>query len=425
MKYSLYIARQYLLTKRKTGFISVIAYISIAGVALGTTALIVTLCIISGFEREMKNKFISFDSHIRVRKFENTGWVTDSQRLLQCFADHDEIKGISPYIEKEAMIRSKQKTDGVMVKGIDQEKVDQVLDIRKDVLISRSSLKIDLRVSDSVSLGANHDRQKIKPLPGILIGKKLADKLYLQVGDKVTLFSLRNTLSFIQQPKVRQFTVTGIYRSGLSEYDNVLVYIDIQEAQEFFETGGGITGYELRAADLVTARETASKMAKELGYPYYVRSWFDLHRNLFGWLETNNFIMTIIFSLIILVAAFNMIATLFMIVMEKTKDIGILKSMGASRWTIRNIFMAEGLLIGLSGSVIGMVLSAILCFVQSEYRLLALKSEVYFMDAVPVQMAPSHFLSVSLFAIGLCLLAAVFPAVKASKLNPVDAIRYE
>lgn len=413
MYYSLFVAKRYLWAKRKTGFISVIAYISIAGVALGTAALIVTLSIISGFERELRSKFITFDSHIRIKTFEGTPMISDYEDLELKIGQIPQIVGMSPYIEKEAMVRSKRGTDGVIIKGIDQDVVDRALDIRRDVIESKNEKKIDLKRNDPNSL------------PGVLIGKKLADKLFVEIGDKLTVFSLQNTLAFIQQPKVGQFIVTGIYRSGLSEYDNVYVYVDIHEAQRVFDFGSSVTGVEMRLSDLFAAQDVAKELGQLLGYPYYVRTWLDIHRNLFGWLETNNFVMVIIFTLIIMVAAFNIIGTLFMIVLEKTKDIGILKSMGASPKAIRRIFVMEGLLIGIMGSFIGNILALALCWLQLKFRVISLNSDVYFMDTVPIELQWYYFLIISSLAIILCVGATVFPSYKAAKLDAVDAIRYE
>lgn len=413
MYYPFFIAKKYLWAKRKTGFISVIAYISIAGVALGTAALIITMSIISGFERELRSKFITFDSHIRVKTFEGTPLISDYNELESKIRTIPEIKGVSPYVEKEAMIRSKRSTDGIIIKGIDQDRVDQSLDIRRDVIHSMSDIKIDLKKSNPVEL------------PGAMIGKKLADKLFVNIGDKVAVFSLQNTLAFIRQPKVSQFTVTGIYRSGLSEYDNVFVYVDIAEAQKLFDFGNSISGVEMRLVDLFSAQDVAGRLGQLLGYPYYVRTWLDIHRNLFGWLETNNFIMMIIFTLIIMVAAFNIIGTLFMIVIEKTKDIGILKSMGAGSVGIRNIFIMEGFLIGLFGSGIGNILAWSLCWLQLKYRIISLNSDVYFMDTVPIEFRWYYFFGITVFSIVLCVAATVFPSHKASRLEAVDAIRYE
>jgi lipoprotein-releasing system permease protein len=413
MHYPFFIAKKYLWAKRKTGFISVIAYISIAGVALGTAALIVTLSIISGFERELRSKFITFDSHLRVKPFEGTPLISDFSDLKSKIKTVPEIIGISPYIEKEAMIRSKRTTDGVIIKGIDQDLVDQALNIRKDVILSKTDQKIDLKRNDP------------KSLPGVLIGKNLADKLFVTVGDKITIFSLQNTLAFIKQPKVGQFLVTGIYRSGLSEYDNVLVYIDLAEAQKLFEFGNSVTGAEMKLRNLFTAPDVAKELSGSLGYPYYVRTWQDIHRNLFGWLETNNFIMMIIFTLIIIVAAFNIIGTLFMIVIEKTKDIGILKSMGAGPSGIKKIFTLEGLLIGIMGAGIGNILALALCWAQLKFKIISLNSDVYFMDTVPIEIRWYHFAVISFLSVALCVAATIFPSYKAARLDAVNAIRYE
>lgn len=406
------IARKYLWARRKTGFISIIALISVAGVALGTAALIMTLCIVSGFEREMRAKFIGFDAHVRVKTFEGTELIPADAKVGEYIWAIPQVIGLAPYIEKEAMIRSSHATDGVMVKGVDEDRVDSVLDLRKDVILSKTEKKIDLRRTDST-------------LGGILIGKKLADKLQAGIGDRLTLFSMKSPFAFVEQPRVRQFTVTGIYRSGLAEYDNVMVYVDLGEAQKLFNYGAHFHGYEVRLQQLEQAADVADVLGRRLGYPYYIRTWFDAHRNLFGWLETNNFLMMTIFSLIIMVAAFNIIGTIFMIVIEKTKDIGVLKAMGARPVSIRNIFMIEGVLIGAIGSIGGALLAWILLLLQKEFKIISLSSDVYFMDAVPVEIRWMYFIPIVFAATAMCVMASWLPSVKASRLNPVDAIRYE
>lgn len=412
MNYTLFVARRYLTSKRKTGFIAVIANISIAGVALGTAALIVTLCIISGFEKEMKARFVSFDAHVRVKTFEGTPPIRHREDLESRLRNLPHVTGVSPYVEKEAMIRSRRVTDGIMVKGIDATVAGGVLNIEKDIIASVRPGRLVLARADT-------------GLPGIVIGKKLADRLYAVLGDRLTLFSLQNTLTFIQQPKVLPFRVTGIYRSGLAEYDNVFVYVDLPEAQRLFEFGETISGFELKLDDMEQAGSTAHHISSEFGYPYFARTWFDLHRNLFGWLETNNLVMMIIFGLIILVAAFNIVGTLFMIVVEKTRDIGVLRSMGARVSDIRRIFLVEGGLIGGYGALFGAALALALCLAQKEFRIIGLNSDIYFMDAVPVEIGWSYFVIIMALALALCIAAAVFPALRAARLDPVEAIRYE
>ncbi len=412
MSYTLLIARRYLTAKRKTGFISLIASISISGVALGAAALIITLCIISGFEKEMKSKFIGFDAHVRLKTFEGTTPITDASSIESLLQSIDDVEAVSPYVEKEAMIRSRRKAEGIIVKGIREDRARDVLSIEKDLLASIDPGRIRLK------RGAGE-------LPGIVIGKKLADKLQVRLGDRVTLFSLRQSMSFVEQPRVRQFSVAGIYRSGLAEYDNVTVYVDLADAQTLFDYGSALTGFEIRLKQLELAEEVSELLGRKLGYPYYSRTWRELHRSLFSWLETNNFVMMVVFSLIIVVAAFNIVGTLFMIVIEKTRDIGILRSLGARKRHIRQVFLMEGALIGALGGGLGSLIALVLCSLQRQYRLVGLNSDVYFMDSVPVDMQGNFFAIITAFAVLLCILAAVFPSLRAAHMDPVDAIRYE
>ena len=418
--YPSFIARRYLWAKRKNGFISIISIISMAGVALGTAALIITLCIISGFENQLITKFINFDAHIRLKTFDGTEPIGDTNMIEEQLQGYKSIIGFSPYIEKEAMIRSSQITDGVIVKGINEQRFHSVLDLKKDILKTHVSVSTPLGLRDYISNDSTS-----KKLPGIVIGKKLADKLAVGIGDKLTLFSLQNSPSFLQQPVVRQYRVTAIYRSGLAEYDNVYVYVDLTEASKLFDYGASVSGYEIKLNDPESAKPTAEALNGELGFPYYAKTWYDNHRNLFGWLETNNFIMVIIFSLIIFVAAFNIVGTLFMIVIEKTKEIGVLRSMGATRSEIRRIFLAEGLIIGFIGAVVGSILALALMLSQIYFKWLSLDSDVYFMDSVPMEIRGEYFFVIASFSVLLCLLATLYPSRKAAFLDPVEAVRYE
>lgn len=409
--FSFFISRRYLTAKKKTGFISVISYISIAGVAIGTAALIITFAVISGFELEMKNKYIGFDSHIRVRTYMDAGMdnVTEIDEKIRRM---DHVIASSPYIEKEGMIRSRKVTDGVFVKGIDEDRVISVLNIGKELVRSKSG-RVDVRKD-------GEDR-----LPGIVIGEKLSKKLKVDLGDRATVFSLSRGPAIIEQPRVKQFEVTGIYRSGMAQYDDIYVYVDLAETQNLFNMQGRVSGIEVRLDDVSLAEEISAEMEETLGYPYFPRSWFELHRNIFGWLKTNNLILTIIFSFIIIVAAFNIIGTLIMIVIEKKRDIGILKAMGASSREIVRIFVLEGLFIGVSGAAAGSLIAFGLTYLQAEFKIISLSSEVYFMDSVPILMDATHYLLISVFSVFLCVLATVYPARKAASLQPVDAIRFE
>lgn len=418
--YPTFIARRYLWAKRKNGFISIISIISMAGVALGTAALIITLCIISGFENQLIAKFINFDAHIRLKTFDGTEPISDPPIIENRLQDYKSIVGFSPYVEKEAMIRSSQITDGVIVKGIDEKRFHSVLDLKKDIIKTHNLITTPLGLRDLIS-----NDSISKKLPGIVIGKKLADKLSVGIGDKLTLFSLQNSPSFLQQPVVRQYRITALYRSGLAEYDNVYVYVDLNEASKLFDFGNTVSGYEIKLDNPEMAKSTAEALNAELGFPYYAKTWYDNHRNLFGWLETNNFIMVIIFSLIIFVAAFNIVGTLFMIVIEKTKEIGVLRSMGATRSEIRRIFLAEGLIIGFIGAAIGSLLALILMLSQIHFRWLSLDSDVYFMDSVPLEIRGVYFAVIVTFSVLLCLLATLYPSRKAAFLDPVEAVRYE
>ncbi len=414
MNFTWFIARRYLWSKHKTRFISVISSIAMSGVAIGTAALIITLCIMAGFKNSLQEKFIGFDAHLRLKTFEESGLINNYRETESQLRSIEGVNNISPYIEKEAMIRSSFATDGVLIKGVLANKADSVLAISKHIVALADTVK-------GFGLQKRHD----KNLPEILIGQKLAERLKVKVGDKVTVFILQSTLAFVQQPTVRQFKVAYIYRSGLAEYDNVLAYIHLEEAQTLFQYGDCISGFEISVKSLDETNAVSKDINSKFTYPLYCKTWQENHRNLFGWLESNNFVMFIIFSLILMVAAFNTIGTLFIIVIEKTKEIGILKAMGATKGTVRQIFLRNGIWIGVIGALGGSALALFLCWIQLEFRIISLKSDVYFMDTVPIELHWYYFVLVSVVSIFLCAAAALIPARRAASLDPAQAIRYE
>jgi len=411
LPYELFVARRYLRTRRKTGFINTITYISILGVTIGVAALIIVLSVMNGFESEVRSRIIGFDTHIRLRTFHFQG-ITDYHEIIDIIKDIPHVVGLSPYIDEKGMIINKEYSDGVIIRGSDQNTMTSVSDIQKTIIYGH------LQLGKVKTDGG-------KEYPGIVLGRYLADRLYLDVGDIATIMSPTGVRSLFQMPPVKQFVVTGYFETGMYEYDDAYAYISLESAQELFRYSSKVSGIEIRLDDLFHAEIVKKAINQKLGFPYLPQSWFDLRKNLFSWMQLEKWVMFIVLSLIVLVAAFNIISSLIMMVMEKTKEIGILKSMGATYQGITKIFLYEGLVVGIIGTVMGCLIGYGLCWAQQTYHFFSLPPDVYFINSLPVKMEWRDFILISCASIVICLTAAIYPARRAAKLDPVEAIRYE
>ncbi|MFO7889461.1 MAG: lipoprotein-releasing ABC transporter permease subunit [bacterium] len=411
MNFEFFIARRYLSARQKTRFINIISYISIFGVAIGVAALIITLSVMNGFESEVRSRIIGFDTHLRLRKF-HFEKMENYTKIAKRIEGIDHIIGISPYILDQAMIRADRYSDGIIVRGVDPETVVNVSDIGNNMYYG------EFKLGEIESEQGGYK-------PGIVIGRWLADRLLLDIGDEVILVSLAGVHSMFRQPPVKQFVVTGLFETGMFEYDNAYAYVSIESAQKLFRMDSTVTGLEIKLDDLYKAKQIGEKIDKILGYPFFSQTWFDLRKNLFSWMQLEKWAMFIILSLIIIVAAFNIISTLIMVVMEKTREIGILKSMGVTSRGITKIFLFEGMVVGVLGSITGFIIGFSLCLAQLKYKFFSLPGDVYFINYLPVKMQMLDFSLIGLAAILLCILASLYPARKAAKLDPIRAIRYE
>jgi len=410
MNFSSFVALKYFRAKRKTGFISIITFVSIAGVAIGVTALLIVLSIFNGFESEVRSRLIGNDAHIRFRKFW-TEPISNYKELEKELANIDHVSGVSPVIRKEAMLQGRR-NHPVIIKGIDPKTAGEVTDIDKNIISGELNLK-----------KVPYEGREV---PGIVLGKELAmQTMALDLGDPVYVVTMPSDASIFTQPKLTEFIVTGISEIGFYDYDKIMAYISLESAQELFDLGDNVLWIEIKLDDYRLASEISAKLEEIYAYPYQTLTWYEQQKTLYNWLELEKLLYFAVLSLIILVAAFNIISSLIMIVMEKTKEIGILKSMGATPKMIQRIFLNEGLIIGFMGTGIGTLLGYILLFLQVKYEILHLPQDIFYISSVPVDMQLMDFILVSSAAVFLCFFAALYPAYKASKLNPVEAIRYE
>ena len=418
MNYEWFIGLRYLKAKRKQTFISIITVISIAGVMVGVMTLIVVLAVMNGFETMLKQKIIGTQAHIVVLKAGQEG-IDQYDQVARKVEETRDVVSASPFIFSQVMLSSDSGVSGVVLKGIDPARVGKVTELGR-----------------YLKAGRLEDLQKPPEgeLAGIVLGVELAKHLGLSVGDPLQVISPLGTITPMGMvPKMRRFRVVGIFQSGMYEYDTTLAYISLENAQNFFNMDGRVSGIEIKTDNVYGVQEIGREIRRKLGFPFWTRDWMEMNRNLFSALRLEKIAMFIILVLIVLVAAFNIISTLIMVVMEKSKDIAILKSMGAPGRGILKIFIIEGLVIGVVGTAMGLVaglaialnLEKITGFMENLFGFKVMSSDVYYIDKLPSQVNPWDLTWIVLTAILISLLATVYPAWRASRLDPAEALRYE
>lgn len=401
MYYEIFIASRYLKTLRKEKFISLVSLASMCGVAIGVMALIVTLSVMSGFERELKEKILGFSNHLVV-----SGLTKDITIDIIKKIKHEQVIEIAPFVEGEAILSSNYDSCGVMIRGINAS-------VEKDKKGKEVEENSNL-LSKWITTGS------FSMLKGdALIGKEMAKRLGLRIGDTISLVS--GTFSGMQRVRIK-----GIFCSGMYEYDSRLVFIPIEGAQQLFGLDRNkLTGISLRVRDINKVSQIARDIQARLGWDYQVATWQELNKNLFFALRLEKVMMFIILTLIVLVGVFNISSCLAMTVLRKIKDVGILKAMGSSGHSIRLIFIIQGLMIGVKGAVIGCISGVGICLALTKYQFIKLPSDVYYIPYLPVDIEMSDVMIIGVSAIVLSILSTIYPASQAARLNPVEALRYE
>ncbi|MGC8500812.1 MAG: lipoprotein-releasing ABC transporter permease subunit [Leptospirillia bacterium] len=411
--FELKVALRYLRSSRSEKMrLSLNTVISVAGVTVGVAALMATLGVMTGFQHKLRSKILGVNSHIVLTDGRGAP-ILDPGQIEKSVVSLPGVVALSPFIVGQAMISADKTVSGTVIRGVDPQRETQVTRIDRYMVEGHlSSLMKDTKE-------AKNRR------PGVILGADLADRLGVDLGDKVDLISPTGTPSaFGMIPKIRHFQVAGIFKSGLYEYDNTLALLEIGQAARFLGLpAGSATGLEIRVHDIFAASGMAHMIGKHLGFPYWARSWLEMNKNLFSALMLEKLVMFIILVLIVLVASFNIVSTLSMIVIDKGKEIAILKTMGSSNRQIMAIFILDGLLIGGTGTLLGVPLGYFITFLLEHYY--TLPNDVYFVSHIPVIIRMRDLLSVSLSAIGISFLATIYPSRQAARLNPVDALRYE
>ena len=412
LPFEFFIAKRYLWGKKKTSFISTILFISITGVFLGTLVLIVTLSIMNGFEKEVKTRIVGSFAHIKLQQFHHEP-ILNPDSLIALVLREPGVAAASPLIEDKIGLSSREARDGGILRGVDPAREGDVTDLLKNVKMG--ALKLDSVRSAKGRLN-----------PGIVLGAYVADKLRVIPGDEVIIMSLRGEDDAMAgvMPRMKRMTVSGIYESGMFEYDAALSFASLETARGLLDMKG-VTHIQIRVHDVTRADRVAEALQDRLGYPYYCVDWMKQYRTLIKWMNSEKFIAFIVISMIILVAIFNIISSLLMVIIEKTGEIGILLSMGATAGNIRRIFLINGVIVGIVGTALGALCGLLLCFLQIRYDLVKLPGDVYFIDSLPMIVQWLDVLAVVAVANLLCFVFSLYPAHKAAKMRPVEALIYK
>ena len=411
MNFEWFVCLRYLKAKRKHGFISLISLISIAGVMVGVMALIVVLAVMTGFTSEFRDKILGINSHVVVQDY--SGNIRGYEEVAAKVRAVEGVSGVTPYLYSQAMITSGEGGTGAVLRGLDPATAQGVLNLEKNL---RKGKIADL--SPGQGDGARR-------LPGIILGKELAAQLHVSVHDRVRLISASGPLTPMGViPKVSTCQIVGIFETGMYEYDSALAYVSLETAQRFFDLPGAVHGLEVKTFDLNQADQVAKRIEHALGPNYFAKDWMRMNRNIFSALQLEKTALSVIMALVVMVAAFNIVSTLIMVVMEKNKDIAILKSMGATSGSIMRIFIYEGLIIGLAGTLLGVLGGLGLCAILRRYQFIKLP-DVYPISTLPVLVLPSDVILIALSATVITLVATLYPSWQAAKVDPAVALRYE
>lgn len=407
LPYQAFIALRYLKAKKKHRGISVNTVISTGGVAVGVMALLVVLSVMSGFHEDLQKKILGVRAHVII--LTHKGMMSGYKDVIEKIKDEENIISSAPFIHGQVMASFGRRAHGVFLRGIMPEMEIKTTEILR--YIKEGNLE-DLTTKDGI--------------PGIILGRELTNILGVFKGDIINIVSPAGEIGPLGMlPKVKQFRVAAIFEVGMFEYDSNLVLTDIRLAQEFFGIKEDITGIELRLNDIYKAPIVRERIQKKLEFPFYAIDWMQMNKNLFSALKLEKFAMFIILILIILVASFNIVSTLIMNVIEKSREIAILKAMGATNKGIMAIFMLQGLFIGLFGTIIGVSGGYLLSYILNTYQVIKLPPDIYYLSHLPVKMKLFDFITVSLSAIMISFLATIYPAWQAARINPVEPLRYE
>lgn len=406
MNFEWYLARRYFKGKRNgSSFLSFIKIMAITGVAAGSAGLLIALTIVHGFKSVIDNKVLGFAPHVTVSTF-NDSPIQRTDSLVTDLTKYSEIAEVQPVVEQQAMVQTSSQVTGTLFKGVAQS--GDVTDICNYIHKGRYDLSTD-------STG----------MPGMVMGADLAKTLNAEVNSVLTAYTIEGLPSPLNSPSIKQFRLTGIYKTGVSQFDNILALVARPNAQKLFDLpANSSTSIDIRMKDKSAIKSFGAELQEKMGYPYFAKTIYNKYGSIFAWVDLQEATIPFVISVMIIVAAFNLIGTILMMVLERTRDIGILKTMGATAKSIRSIFLVEGLYVAFIGLIIGIALTLGFAWLQSTYHLIPLSQENYYMAYAPVELHAIDFVWVSGVTLVLCALASWLPARIASKTDPLKVIAY-
>jgi len=425
MSYEFFISLRYLRAKRKQVFVSIITFISMAGILLGVAALIIVLAVMNGFEKELRDKILGINAHIILMEY--SGPMKNYERVKSDISSIPGVVASTPFIYTQAMLKNGDSVSGIVLRGLSPSDARDVINLGRMMEGRLENLSAQGRAQMTMP-------SPLMDVPGIILGKELARHVGAFLYDTVHVVSPQGIATPMGMvPRMKKFVVVGIFESGFYEYDSTLAYISLADSQDFLGLGNQVTGLEIKVDNIYNAREIAGAVEQKLGYPYWARDWMKMNRNLFAALRLEKRVMFIIVGLIVLVAGFNIICTLIMVVMEKTKDIAILKSMGASSNSIMKIFMLQGVIIGGIGTLLGTVTGLLVAWnigpitrsIENLFGFKILPGDVYYLSELPALVNYDDVVIIVIGSVIISLLATLYPSRNASRLDPAEAIRYE
>ncbi len=421
MRYELFLSLRYLRARRHEVFISLITMISMVGVMIGVMTLNIVLAVMTGFEEDLRDRILGFNPHVVISSLQ--GFVDGYAEVVDTVSQVPEVVAVAPFVYGQVMVSAGQSVSGSLVRGVDPSLASAVVDIEAHLSFGEVD---QLGQKQELTFQTEETVQTVQ-LSGVLVGHELARQLGVFVGDPINIISPLSTtpgpLGVV--PRVKRFMIVGVFDAGMFEYDSALIYMSLADAQQFFTLGEQVTGVEVKIRDVYQAQTVARELEGVLGFPYTTRDWTEVNSNIFAALKLEKVVYFIVLLLIVLVAAFNIIATLIMVVMEKRKDIAVLKSMGATGNAISRIFIYKGLIIGVVGTLMGTLLGWVGCWLLDRYEFIELPKDVFYVSTLPVKMYAENFFIVGVASMIICLLATIYPARQAARLAPVEVIRYE
>jgi len=408
------LARRYLGARRRSRFSSLIGWFSVAGVFIGTAALVLATSLMNGFEEQVRDRLIGRDAHLDILPAETSSFPDDDSLPDRLAKADPRVVATSKFLAGKAGISSEAAADGIVVMGVDEHRFTKVIDIERFLV----SGKIDLASRELDSGRIEH---------GIFMGDWLAQKLGVIPGEKVTLISLSSpgALTGQEAPRFLRARVTGLFHTGMYEVDANMAYLGIPAAQKLYQMQGRVSGIQVRVSDLWAARDVGNALYHALGGGIRPMDWFEKNENLMKWMRVEKMVVVLVLCLIIVVAAFNIASSLIMAVMERTREIGILRTMGAESYSVLSVFVWQGTLAGTLGAAGGGAFGLLLCWIQDRFHVVTLPGDVYFIDYLPVSVHVQDVVLILCCALAICLVASFLPAWYASRMRPVEAVRHE